>query len=184
MKKKGETKLLITIEILIILLSVLASNVAATPVVDEINYEPENPAPESTVTFTATISGDNITMVNITVSECIDSEELKVCFSKQTVTMTELGNSEYRAEINLQEDRANYIQYYFDITADGIEERLVNSSWKVNLSTEPNDNGSNGNGNGNGTNGNGDNGSPGFEAIVFFIAVAITAMVIIRKRLK
>ena len=175
MKKKGETKLFITIVFLIIFLSAIGSNVIATPVIDEITYEPEKPTPKSTITFTATVSDEDIESVWLTVQECNDV----LCFLKQNVSMTQVDTSRYRVSFDLTHDDTTYVKYYLVIESGGAWYDFKNNFERFNITTEPN-----GNGNGNGTNGNGDNGSPGFEVVAFFIAVTITAMVILRKRLK
>lgn len=132
---------------------------------------PEEPAPLSTISFTASFNWDNITLVKITAKEC--SADLGICFSQQIETMTLTETEEYQAEITLIEDRATYIQYYFDITTEDAEVRLLEDTWKFNLTTQTN-----------GNDGNDKNNSLGFEVIAFVIAITFGVLLFSRKRLR
>lgn len=155
-------------------LNLAVVSMAAQPVLEDFSVAPEEPAPLSTITITADISGENISIVNLTIKEC--NWDAGICYSQQTVQMSEIDNGSYQAELTLQEDRATFLEYYFDITINDVEERLSNESWLYNLTLDTNG--------GNQVNGNenGNNGTPGFEILSLLIAISVISILIRRKR--
>ena len=174
MKNKCKRIMIGTIVLLSFFLSATLFAVAE-PVLESFTIDPEEPAPLSDITVTADIGGEGITAVVVHIKECNDRPEYpKVCFSEQEITMSEVETGKYTASLTLQEEKANYIQYYFDITVDGEVVRLLEDTWKNYLKIDS----SNGQ-----SNGDGDNGTPGFEFIVLITAIGMGFVLFRKKRL-
>jgi len=142
-------------------------SVAADPTLESFSIDPEDPAPLSDITVTADIGGEGITAVIVHIKECNDRPEYPVvCFINQEITMSEVETGKFTASLTLQEERANYIQYYFDITVNGEEVRLLEDSWKNYLKVES------------------DNGTPGFEFMVLITAIGLGFVLFRKKRLR
>lgn len=149
--------------------------IAAEPTINNITTVPESPAPLSTITIIADISGEDISKVNLTVSECNDT----ACFLNQKVNMALNQDGKYEAQITLKdsEGRANHLQYLFKVALeDGTEYHLSEDLWKVYL-----DLGENG-GENNNEDDNGEDGTPGFELLFLFIAIFISFLYYNKKR--
>jgi len=145
--------------------------VAADPTLESFSIDPEEPAPLSDITVTADIGGEGITAIIVHIKECNDRPEYPVvCFINQEITMSEVETGKFTASLTLQEERANYIQYYFDITINGEEVQLIDDSWTIDLLVDSNDN-------------NGDNGTPGFEFMVLITAIGLGFVLFRKKRL-
>jgi hypothetical protein len=143
--------------------------VNAEPIV-EVVLDPEEPAPASTVTFTATVmSEESIEGVWLILHECT-TIPVNVCFpdSKQNVSMTQVeGSTTYEANVTLIHDDATYIQYHVEIKSNGGWHATADTDVNLTISE---------NGNGGDTNGDdGANGTPGFE----FVGLLVAAFVII-----
>jgi hypothetical protein len=91
--------------------------------------------------------------------------------------MTETSERTYQAIITLTYDKATYMTYHFEINSAGTWTKTE----YVNVTLSP----GSGDNNHNGTNGNGDNQkSPGFEFIIFTIAVGLLILVLGKKRFR
>ena len=159
---------------------------SAEPIVEDITVSPDEPEPESEVTFIATITSDeSLDQVNIIVRECKKVEGQELCFVDSfNESMSSFENT-YRTELTLKHDDATYIKYNLVIKSNG--------TWyeyepiQLELSVEPtngNGDGTNGNGSNGGNGGDGDDGTPGFEVIPFLIAIVIGVLLFRRKRLR
>lgn len=157
----------ISITVIVMLGLIISSvNVLADPVVDEITTDPTSPTHQSTITITATITGDDITSVNITVLEC----KVGLCFTYSTYIMSQNGEGNWVAEATLQDDsgRSTYIKYVFNIVDSGVEyQDITSDNWKVDLSIDDV---------------NGGNGIPGFETITLLAAIIIGIILLRRMR--
>ena len=153
---------------IIVCIYISTINVAADPTLESFSIDPEKSAPLSDITVTADIGGEGITAVVVHIKECNKAQG--ICFSQQSGTMTELETGEFQAQFTLKEDKADYIQYYFDITINDDEVRLLDDSWTIDLLVDSNDN-------------NGDNGTPGFELIILIIAIGVGFILFRKKRL-
>lgn len=169
MKNKNRHVLLISILVLGLYFS--SANVVADPVVENISTDPTSPAPLSTITVTANINGEDISSVNLTVSECDET----VCFIYNTYPMSKSESGDWVAKATLHDDsgRSTHIKYGFDVIDGGVIYPLTDSTWRVDLAAE------NGDQNGNGGDGNS---TPGFEIIYFLIVIIIGLLLHRNKR--
>jgi hypothetical protein len=138
----------------------------AEPVLESFTIDPEEPTPLSDITVTADLGGEGITAVVVHIKEC--NKDQGICFSEQSTEMSELETGKYQAQFTLNETKADYIQYYFDITIDGEEVRF-DETWTIDLLVDSNDN-------------NGDNGTPGFEFMVLITALGMGFVLFRKKR--
>jgi hypothetical protein len=175
MKKMVRICLLVSVFI-----SMLAISVAAQPVPEDITItiSPAAPAPLSTVTINATVSGEDIDEVFLKIKECKDT----FCYLPENFSMTEIAPGEYQLETTLEHGDANNIGYQLVINSNGTwydfytEEHMV-YTW---LTVETSD-GENGDGDGDGT-GDGTGGTPGFELVLMLVSIAVIVFILQRKR--
>jgi len=166
-------RLIITGILLFSLLFVLNS-VSADPVVNSITTNPANPKPESTLTVIVDVSGEDISKVVLTASECST-----VCYENPVLNqeMTLNAQGKYELEFTLidSKDRTDHIEYQLVITDNGEEYVLQEDSWKTSLdiSSGSTDNSENN---------NDSNDSPGFELAIVFIAAIIGIAIYKKKR--
>jgi len=164
---KNGSKYTLTIVLVSILgaTAVTAADTAETPF-GTITVTPSAPAALSTVTISVPISGDVPSEVRVTVEEC--NGNTGVCYpDKQNVTMSLVSSSIYRTDVTLKHSDATYLTINVVAKINGVWQE--SSEKKVNLSAA------------NGNNGD-DNGIPGFEAVVFVIAISVSLILISRKR--
>ena len=154
---RGEI-LITTIVMVIIYIS--SAMVLADPAVEDISINPTSPSPKSTITFTATVTGDQIDEVYIVLQECKEG----LCYPRTNVSMTKLESGEYRKSITLSKSDATYIQYWLNIKEGGTWHGSEDDIILKYLST------------------NQDEPTPGFELIVFFISIILLLFIIKRKR--
>lgn len=129
--------------------------------------DPSNPAPKSTITFTATVSGGTISKVYLVIKECKDN----LCHIEGfNESMDKTPSGQYEKEITLNYSDTNNIEYYLVIKSDGIWYDFQDSKIQKDLNT------ASGNSNSNKT--------PGFELIVFVISIAILLFITRQKRVK
>jgi len=155
----------------IVFLSLFASSfiVAAGPTYD-ITLDPSSPAPESTINFTAEISGGTISKVYLVVKECKDD----FCYTEGfNVSMDKVASGQYEKEIKLTHSEANNIEYWLVINSDGTWYDFQENYAQKDLKAA---NGNSGNSNSKKT--------PGFELIVFIISIAILLFITRQKRVK
>lgn len=141
-------------------------NVSANPTIENMTTNPVKPEPLSTFTVIATITGENIISVNVTISECTEEPPAQCFKSHPNIPMTLNDNGKYEAEVTLTgtQESIDHVQYLFIINDNGIEYQV--GDLKTYLKT---DNG-------------GDNDSPGFELVILLIAAFISLIFLKRKR--
>jgi hypothetical protein len=164
------TKISITM-ILFLSVCLSAFNVNADPTIENITTNPTEPERLSSFTVIASISGENINSVTVTISECTE-KPTEQCFVAHTnIPMILNDNGKYEAEVTLTgtQGSIDHIQYLFVINDNGIEYQI--GDLKTYLKT---DNGNNNDG--------GDNGTPGFEFIILLSSVFILLILLRRKR--
>ena len=171
MKTIGRKVIIATI--VIVGLCLMNTTVLADPTVDSVTTNPPNPAPKSTITVTADITGDDIRSVVIWIGECSHADG--ICFIWNDYEMTQNANGEWEKTATLEDTsgRADYISYKFDIDDGGTEYNLDSDDWEIDLQIES--------GNG-GDNDGDDNGSPGFEILTLIVAIGVALILIKRKR--
>jgi len=161
----------IKIVIMMLLSFCLLSNFVTAETEIEVDVQPAEPAPASSITITASITSEkNIDRVYIEMQEC--KEDL--CFQKDNVSMTKTNNN-YQKQYQLVMTEATYFKYSLAILFE--DGSWFNQSEKTEITLKPSSNGTNG---GN----NGGNDSPGFELILLFAAISLTIVLFRRKRLK
>ena len=138
------------------------------PIVGEIILNPEKPKMQSDVTFTADISGDSISSVRLVLNEC--NKPKKICHAPpQNVSMNKVSGNTYQTALTLEWDDVSSITYHIELISDGkwIEYEEFTTNLAIG-SEESSDS----------------NGSPGFEIIVFFIAIVCIVSLIKKFKLK
>ena len=161
-------------------LCAMFSNVnAADPSVISVETNPESPEPESTVTVTANITGDEISSVNLTVSECTDEGDNVACFAFQTVKMSLNSDGFYEANFTLKdaEGRSNHIKYELTVISNDTSFDFTDSSFRADLSEAPGDNNTT-------PTKEEDKGIPGFEIVFVLMALIIGLFLFKQKRLR
>jgi len=134
-----------------------------------ISVTPSAPAALSTVTISVPISGEVPSEVRVNVQEC--NGNTGICYPDiQNVSMPLTSSNIYRTDVTLKHSDATYITVKVVTKISGAWQQ--SSEKKVNLSGTPD-----------GNNGD-DKGTPGFELIVFLIAIGVSLIVITRKRVK
>ena len=148
---------------------------AAEPVLENVTLTPPTPTKLTTVTFTAYVVGDDIQTVKIGVLEC--NATTGICQNnRDNITMQHVEGIIYQANVTLNYAPASYLTYWVYVQYGGQWITLPNSHGvKVNLTTTPS------NGDGNGSN-NGK--TPGFEMVLMIAAIAISLIVLGRKRFR
>lgn len=166
--RKTNKKLSITI---ILFLSLSAFNVIADPTIENITTNPTEPERLSSFTVIASITGENINSVTVTISECTEKPTEQCFVAHSNIPMALNDNGKYEAEVTLTgtQGSIDHIQYLFVINDNGTEYQI--GDLKTYLKT---DNGNNNDG--------GDNETPGFELIILLSAVFISLIILRRKR--
>ncbi|MBN1861200.1 MAG: hypothetical protein JW840_07045 [Candidatus Thermoplasmatota archaeon] len=165
---KNKQIMLLCILIIGMLGTTIGQAVTAEPQVEAVTFNPSDPTVQSTVTVTATISGDTIDAVYFIYKEC----DPELCKLTENVSMSETSEGVYETTFTLTYDKATYMTYHFNIYSGG--------SWKetdnVDVTLQPKQNGD--------TNGNDNNQSPGFELLFVLVALSILVIVFGKKRYK
>ena len=176
---KDKQKLLLFVIAISFIIPTIQTAIAAEPILGEVTLNPEHPTKLSKITFDVNVVGDDIKTVKIYVLEC--NETTGICQnSYDNQTMQHIGGSLYRANITLDFAPASYITYkvYVENNIGDITPLPNKQGVKVYLST--------GSSNGNNSTNNNGNGSPGFEVVLFIVAVCVTGAIILlgRKRFR
>lgn len=166
---KNERTFMPIIVIISIVGTIAGSVVAAAVTFGVITVTPSEPAALSTVSISVPINGEAPSEVRVTVEEC--NGKTGVCYPDiQNVSMPLISSSIYRTDVTLKHSDATYITCKIVAKIGGVWQE--SSTKRVNLSE--NTNGNNGD----------DKKTPGFEIVVFVIAIGISLIVIGRKRFK
>ena len=170
MKIKAGNILLIFILLIGVYTSILG-NVGAsdTPTIESITYSPDNPTLGSTVTFNATIGGNDLS-VHLIVKECKEG----LCFTSNNFTMNNTDTNEYQTEVMLTREDATYATYYLKIKSSGIWYDYSDEAQIFNLSVKPDGNQSNGKNDGDET--------PGFELVYLAISVMFILFIYTKRK--
>ena len=159
MKKNFRHILLTILFVMSVFLLTVNIIALAEPVVGDVTLDPSNPAPQSDVTFSVDIDGDSISSVRLIISEC--NKEIGVCHAPpQNVSMKKIDDNYYEAKVTLKHDDVTSITYHVVIKSD--DKWIKYDEYTTVLSINSGDSDSNK---------NGSNDTPGFEIIVFLIAI-------------
>ncbi|HWR27851.1 MAG TPA: hypothetical protein VN377_05395 [Candidatus Thermoplasmatota archaeon] len=166
---KNERKIIPIIVIMSIIGTIAGSVAAAGVTFGTITVTPSQPAALSTVTISVPISGEAPSEVRVTVEEC--NGRTGICYPDiQNVSMPLISSSIYRADVTLKHTDATYITVNIVAKISGVWQE--SSGKRVNFSENPD-----------GNDGDGKK-SPGFEVVVFVIAIGVILILIGRKRVK
>jgi len=172
--KKQRRKFILMVVIMIGLL-LTSFQATAETTIGEITILQTNPQPGSTITISVNVSGETPSQVNVFVEEC--SNKTGICFSDtQNVTMPNIGSDTYQVNVRLRHEEAtNFTCRVFATTSSGIIHSAIKT---VLMYKEPTD--------GNQSDHNGTDGkkTPGFEMILFSIAVGLSLIIVLRKRFR
>lgn len=169
MNKLGKI-LLIYFFSIVMFISTIGTITVADPVVGDIILSPDKPAPQSVVTLSADISGDSISSVRIIVREC--NKETGICYAPpQNVSMIKNDGNAYAADVTLLHDDVTSITYNVLIRSNGrwIKYEEHTSPLSANSGNSE-------------MNGNDSNNTPGFEIVVFLMA--LIGSILLFKRAK
>jgi PKD repeat protein len=165
---KNKQIMILCIVVIGMLGTTIGQAVATDPQVETVTFNPSEPAVQSTVTVTATITGDTVEAVRFIYKEC----DPELCKLTENISMTETSEGVYEATFTLTYDKATYMTYHFNIKSGG--------SWKeidkVDITLQPKQNGD--------SNGNGSNPSPGFELLLVLVALSVLVILFGKKRYK
>jgi len=160
------TKYFLTVIFLWVLLS--SVSVTADPTIIDINIEPVEPAPLSTITFTVAINNTTSNEdVRLILQECRED----LCFIDKLNESMDRINGVYQTTITLIHEQATQFKYNIAIKAN--ETWFNSETTYVNLRTDENNNPPGNN--------PGDNSTPGFELVLLFFS---TGLILIRRRHK
>jgi hypothetical protein len=162
---------IIPIMVVISIAGAMASSVAAAGLLTfgAMTITPTEPAALSTVTISIPINGEAPSEVRVTVEEC--NGNTGVCYPDiQNVSMSLSSAENYEAEVTLKHADATYLTCQVFAKISGAWE----SSAKKNVDLSESPNGNNGE----------DKKTPGFEAVVFVIAIGICLILMSRSRVK
>jgi len=142
--------------------------------IGDITLDPKSPPIKSDVTFTVDISGDSVTSVRLVLNEC--NKPLKICHAPpQNVSLNWKNGDTYEGDITLMWDDVTSITYHLEIEREG--KWIEYDEFVTQLST--------GSGNGDGSKDSNDSDdSPGFEIIIFIIAILSIILAFKRYKLK
>lgn len=167
---KNERKIIVFVALIAISLLGTSVGVAAAPTIGEVTLNPEKPTPQSNVTFSVNVTGDVVSSVWLVFKECKQG----LCYQNKNVSMTKVGGI-YEKKVALEREEATYITYHIEANSNGEWAR----SESVNLTLAEKTNGDH-NSNSNGNTGNK---TPGFELVLFIVAVGLGFILLRRKRL-
>ena len=163
MRKFGKF-LLTNLFCMFLILFTIGGIVSADPTVEKITLTPKNPTPRSEVTFSVDFSENSITSAWIVVSEC--NKEKGICHAPpQNISLTKIDSDTYENDVTLMWDDVTTITYKVVIKSDGKWTAFEDHTTVLTTNSEKS---------------NDSNGSPGFEIIIFLIA--IIGLIVISKK--
>jgi hypothetical protein len=166
---KNEKKLIMFAVVICVFGATAGSALAAGPTFGGITVSPTSPTALSTVTLSVILSGDTPSEVRVIVEEC--NGRTGICYPDiQNVSMSLFSAGNYKANVTLKHADATYITCQVVAKTSG----TWTSSLKENVNLSENTNGNDGN----------DDKTPGFEVVLFIIAIGVSLIVLARKRVK
>lgn len=147
-------------------LTAAAAQTDEAPIIGPLTITPTQPAPKATVTYSVTITGQNVPdEVHLWFKEC----NSQICHPPKNVTMTKNGAT-YSTQLTLSYSDATYVSAHVAAKIGTIW--LLGHELNATLSAHPNNN----------TDNNTGKKTPGFETIPVFAAVAIALIIITRRK--
>jgi len=166
---KNEKKLIMFAVVICVFGATTGSTLAAGPTFGEITFSPIAPTALSTVTLSVILSGDTPSELRVTVEEC--NGRTGICYPDiQNVSMSLFSAGNYKTNVTLKHADSTYITCQVVAKTSG----TWTSSPKKNVNLSENANGNDGN----------DDKTPGFEVVLFIIAIGVSLIVLARKRVK
>lgn len=135
-----------------------------------IEITPEQPEPNSSVTFQVELPEENALNAYIWIQEC--NGNTGVCYKDRNITMTETSENTFEGTATLEHEEATYFQYTIKVnTENGWKEFFKET--KVNLAEGTDED-----------NGNGNSGTdtPGFELFGLVISVIFILLILYRRK--
>jgi hypothetical protein len=167
---KIENKFILLVVVMSVLGATFVSAATAGLTFGEITLSPTAPTALSTVTLSMILSGDAPSEVRVTVEEC--NGRTGICYPDiQNVSMSLFSAGNYKTNVTLKHADATYITCQVVAKTSG----TWTSSPKKNVNLSENTNGNDG---------NDDKKTPGFEVVLFIIAIGVSLIVLARKRFK
>ena len=168
MRKVG--KYIVYAIVLTMVTSLIIPTISAEPTVEDLTHDPTNPEILSEVSFTAQITGDDITAVHLFIQECVKDG---VCFQPpHNISLTLTDTDTYTGEVTLDKEQAEVMKYNLVIQDNGVWYNYLQSDLREVDLVIPSD--------GNGGNGDSNN-TPGFEMIFILISISICILLVKRK---
>lgn len=132
-----------------------------------VTLSPEQPYPQSDVTFTATVPEIEVTNIYIIVQEC--NGKTGICYpDEQNASMTQTSDESYESTVTLKHSDATYVQYTLLIKNDQGWTKYLDLT-KAFLAEKPADN-------------NGSSDSPGFELMVLAFSIMFISLMLYKRR--
>jgi hypothetical protein len=167
---KIKNKFVLLVVVMSVLGATFVSAATAGPTFGEITLSPTAPTALSTVTLSVILSGDAPSEVRVTVEEC--NGRTGICYPDiQNVSMSLFSAGNYKTNVTLKHADATYITCQVVAKTSGTWTSSPKKN--VNLSEDTN-----------GNDGNDDKKTPGFEVVLFIIAIGVSLIVLARKRFK
>lgn len=168
--KHEQTLILVIIGILSIVGTSFASAATAQPTIGIPVLIPSNPVAQSKVQFSVDVSGDDITFVKLNIEEC--NGKTGICHQAKNLTMSKISDITYTQDVTLAYSDSTYITYWIAVQYGSLWKDSAKT--KLNLTVPQPDH--------NQTDGSGNKKSPGFEIPIIVIAVAVSLILLGRKR--
>lgn len=165
---KNEQKIIVFVALAVMFFFGTSIGAAVVPMMGEVVLNPEIPTPQSDVTFSVDVTGDNVSSVWLILEECKQG----LCYQKRNISMPKEGEI-YETEVTLGHEDTTYITYYVEVNSNGEWTHSENVS--LTLAEKPNGN-QDGDGDGKKT--------PGFELVPFIVAAGLAVLLLRRKRLR
>ena len=169
----NKTKKAMSLFSIILVFLIAASMLSSADPTYTVELDPEEPVALDKVKFTATIAGEDIQEVKISVTECDDSNCYVIGAFEEV--MNEISAGVYEKEITLIQETGTYLKYYLIIYDNGTLYDLTDDFVRVDFTTS-------GNGDPEPTDDDTSEESPGFELIVMLGAIGLALILYKRKR--
>jgi hypothetical protein len=135
-------------------LSIIITVTGDISTISDISISPSNPTPQSVVSFSVDVHGDSVSAVRLIIREC--NKKTGLCHVPRNISMNDVGDNSYEAEVELKQDDVDSMTYQLIVKSDGTWTQFDEHTKALSIKKNNNSN---------------SNGTPGFEIILFFIAI-------------